>query len=126
MKRGWIGFALLFLLLAGGAASTWALARQQLPLEDLMEQGADAALESDWEKADALTGQVRAQWETHRKFTAAFADHGPMEEIDGLLAQLEIHRRLRDAASFAAVCAELSRQLRAMGDAQIPTWWNLL
>lgn len=126
MKRGWIGFALLLLLLAGGAASSWTLVKQQEPMEGYMEQAAGYALAADWENAEALTQWVRGQWQLHRKFTAAFADHGPMEEIDGLFAQLEVYRTAGETIPYAAVCAELSCQLRAMGEAHIPSWWNLL
>jgi len=126
MKRGWIGAALLLVLLAGGIWSVMLLTRQHSPMERQMEQAAAYALAMDWEKAEALTGSVRAAWENAWHSTAAFADHDPMEAIDGLFAQLEVYAEVEEAPSYAAVCAELSRQLAAMGEAHVPNWWNLL
>ena len=126
MKRGWIGFALMVLLLAGSGFSAWTMARQHIPLGQCMEQAAEAALSEDWETAEALAEQTGVRWVQHRKRAAAFADHEPMEEIDALFAQLEVYRSAQDAVSFAAVCKLLSCQLQALGDAHIPTWWNLL
>ena len=91
-----------------------------------LEQAAEAALSEDWETAEALAEQTGVRWVQHRKRAAAFADHEPMEEIDALFAQLEVYRSAQDAVSFAAVCKLLSCQLQALGDAHIPTWWNLL
>jgi len=126
MKRGWIGFVLLLVLLIGGVCSTGLMVCWNMPLEKLMEQAAQRALSSDWDGATALSGRANQIWEEHWHAAAAFADHGPMEEIDSLFAQLEIYEQCRQTLHYAAVCADLAQALGAMGDAHIPNWWNLL
>jgi len=126
MKRGWIGFALLLALLVGGVFSSWWLSVQQEPLERLMEQAGEAALQSDWIGADRFYREAWQQWENRWHMTAAFTDHGPMEIADGLFAQLETYRKAEEKLAYAAVCAELAKQLGALGEAHVPNWWNLL
>ncbi len=126
MKRGWIGLGLLLVLLAGSIAVTCAMDSQHAPMARDLEAASDLALAGEWEKASALAEKTRAEWEEKWNFDAAFADHEPMEAIDGLFAQADVYARTREEISFAAVCAELARRLEAMGDAHGLTWWNLL
>ena len=126
MKRMVIGSILLLALLAGGSWSSWAMVHWHEPLEEKLTQAADFACDRDWEQAVALRREVQSDWERRWHVAAAFADHGPMEEIDSLFAQLEIYERCQEPMGYSALCMELARELGAMGDAHIPNWWNLL
>ena len=126
MKRCWFGLILLLVLLLGCAWSSGYMSKVHSPVSETAMEAADFALEGDWGNAMTLAGRIRTQWENRWGIVAAFADHEPMEEIDGLFAQLEIYSRAGDNLSTAAVCAELSQRLEAMGDAHKGSWWNLL
>ena len=126
MKRMWIGVVLLAVLLVSGLLAAEFMEKTHGPIVSDLKQAADAAMEGSWGRAEALTARARKSWDKHRFLTAAFADHGPMEEIDALFAQLEAYREAGDTLGFAAVCAALSKQLEAMGDAHELSWWNLL
>lgn len=126
MKRGWIGLGLLAVLLVGGLLVTWRMDRCHDAIAQNLDDAADSALAEDWTAAAALAQQAKHDWETGWNFSAAFADHEPMEEIDSQFAQLAVYGSARDGISFAAVCAQLARQVEAMGDAHGLTWWNLL
>ena len=109
MKRLWVGILLLLVLLAGTLAVTVAMDRIYAPMVEALEAG-------DLEAAEERYGR----W---RNLTAAFADHGPMEEMDALFARAEI---CKDDQERKALCAELAQRARAMSNAHSPTWWNLL
>lgn len=126
MKRGGFGAVLLAALLVLGIISALAMDRLHSPLADTMEEASAAALAGDWHRAAQLTGEVHASWEKGWRFSACFADHGPMEQIDRLFSQLEVYRAAEDPLAFAVVCASLQTQLEAMGDAHKLNWWNLL
>ncbi len=126
MTRGWIGIGLLLVLLGCSIFVTQAMEDRHMPVSQNLEQAADAALAGDWETALAHSERAKGDWEDTWHFSASFADHEPMEEIDGLFAQVEVYGRSREAVSFAAVCADLARQLEAMGDAHGFVWWNIL
>ena len=108
MKRLWVGIILLLILLAGTLAVTGAMNRIYAPMVEALEAG-------DLEKAEERYGR----W---RDLTAAFADHGPMEEMDALFARAEI---CEDEQERKALCAELAQRAKAMSNAHSPTWWNL-
>lgn len=109
MKRLWVGIILLLILLAGTMAVTVAMDRIYAPMVEALEAG-------DLEAAEERYGR----W---RDLTAAFADHGPMEEMDALFARAEI---CKDDQERKALCAELAQRAKAMSNAHSPTWWNLL
>jgi len=126
MKRMWIGIGILLALLAMGIALTTAFNSLHLPLAHKLNAAAEAALAGDWDTAEQSTRQCREHWDSCRRLTASFADHEPLEEMDGLLAQLEIWLWLREPEEFAVTAAEISSLARAIAEAQSLTWWSLL
>ncbi len=126
MKRCRVGAWLLAALLVIGLLSSWAMVKCCEPVGNAAAEAAAAALREDWDNAEALVGQARAQWKKYWGFCAAFADHEPMEDINGLFAQLEVYAQSRDPQNFAAVCAQLSEDTKAIGEAHSLKWWNLL
>lgn len=126
MKRTGIGVGLLIALLLAGIFSARWMERHHMPLAGLLSQAARAAMAEEWEQAHTLTSHAEQAWSGKRRVTAAFADHGPMEEIDGLFAELEVFYLAGEQVHFATTCRDLSRKLEAMGDAHSLRWWNIL
>ena len=126
MKRSWFGLVLLLVLLVGGILSTRYMERSHAVLAENTRKAAVFALGGDWTNAYGLVDDARGKWEKNWQLSAAFADHGPMEKIDGLFARLEMFGAGVDGVQFAAVCGELSEALEAMGDAPGLLWWNIL
>ena len=126
MKRGMFGAALLLALFLVSLLATLSMDRRHTPVARTLAAASDLAAAGAWEEAKTLAGGARADWQKHWHSSAAFADHKPMEEIDGLFARLEVYEKREDAAAFAAACAELSKRMEAMADAQRLSWWNLL
>lgn len=126
MKRVYFGFSLLILMLVIGTAITLRFSALHVPLAQQLRQAQSAAENGDWETAKAQTDAARAQWEQSRPFTAAVADHAPLEQMDALFARLAVLSQLQNLEEFAADCAELSRLATAMAHSQQLFWWNLL
>ena len=126
MSRSILGFALLLILLLGGIFVEKEMEVRHRPVARMLEVSADSAGEGDWEEAQSLSRTAAARWNRAWSFSASFADHQPMEEIDGLFARLEVFARERDAGEFAALCRELARRVDAMADAHTLNLRNLL
>ena len=126
MTRGWIGAGLLAALLVTGLLVTGIMGKAHSDISEELELAARFAMARDWEEAAEEAEDAYEEWQEKWHFSAAFADHEPMEEIDALFAQLLPYLRSRDAVSFAAACRELARQVEAIGDAHGLNWWNLL
>ena len=126
MKRCRFGVALLVLLLAAGISVTCLMRKFHIPIAQDLEQAAVYAENAQWEQTRQYTASARSRWEQHRKFSAAFADHEPMEEIDRLFAELEIWLQAEDTEHCASICAQLSQAAQAIKDAHAFVWWNLL
>ena len=126
MKRGWIGLGFLLALLVCGILLSATMDRKHSPVAEDLTDASRLAMEGNWELAAEKAAAAKEKWEKTWHFSAAFADHEPMEEIDGLFARVEVYADARETALFAAVCADLSRRLEAMGEAHAPAWWNLL
>lgn len=118
MTRFRIGLLILALLLAAGIWSQCRVSRIQEPIAQAMEDAAALALAGSWEAASQKTSAARKAWQESRVFTAAIADHGPMEDIEGLMAQLPALAAVHDRSAYAAACADLSRRIQAVAEAQ--------
>lgn len=126
MRRLWIGIGVLAALLALGVGILGRMDAVHRQAARRLEQAAEAALAGDWETALQNADAARSSWQRHRNFTASVADHTPMDEIEGLYAELTVYVREADQAHFAAICLQLARLSEAMADSHSPTWWNLL
>ena len=126
MRRFWIGVILLTVTLALGIAVSAVMPRLHRPIEDRLEQAAAAAREEDWATARVLTEEAARRWQRCRPFTAAVADHEPMEAIDAGFAQALAFLDRQDTDEFTAAAAGLARSVWAMACSQSIIWWNFL
>ncbi len=126
MRRLWLGLGILCALLILCGSVSLAMERIHGPISRDLEAAVQAAQAEDWSKAKALTESARARWDIYWYFTAAVADHTPMEELDGLFAELDIYLQEQEMPHFAATCSHLSQLAEAMADSHTPSWWNLL
>ncbi len=126
MKRLWIGISILALLLVCSYLIHASMAHIHTPIAQTLEQAANAALKEDWATAEQLAHTAAARWSRYHRFTAAFADHTPMDELDGLFAQLPVYAQQRENPHFSATCKQLSFLAAAMAESHRLSWWNLL
>lgn len=125
MNRFRFGIFLLLLLLAGGILIQTAVGQMHMPLAAAMETAADYASAGDLPRAAALVQEVRTRWMRSRTFTAALADHQPLEDIECLLAQLTAYDD-PDDPTFCALCRDIARRIRAVAEAQMLTLGSML
>ena len=125
MKRLWIGVGLLTVMLATGLLVPEIMDACHEQVAEDLEQAAELAMTGRWEKAQYLSDRAEEKWEEKRPVTASFAEHEPMDEIDGLFAQLDVYAAARDAVSYSGTCVYLSSRLESIGDYHDFTIWNL-
>ena len=125
MKRSWIGFILLIVLLLGCLLVTKVMAYIHEGVESRLLQTARMALDGNWYQAEDLFQRARRDWEKNSRFRSCFADHTPVEEIDAAFAMLEVTCAARDPVTFAGGCRSLACQVAAVGEAHELVWWNL-
>ena len=126
MKRSWIGFALLTVMLLCGILVTRQMQKIHGPIEVQLQQAAQCALEDNWERAEGFFREAEDSWVKWEHFRSCFADHNPVEEIDGDFEMLKVFCGCRDRVAFAGGCRELARKVAAVGEAHELVWWNLL
>lgn len=126
MKRFWIGLFILAALLGGSIAIHWTLHKIFSPIVADLERASVAALKEDWATAQDLVQHAAVRWEKFHRLTAAFADHTPMDEVDGLFRELRIYAGMRENPHFSATCAHLSFMANSIAESHRLTWQNLL
>ena len=126
MKRLWIGIGFLIFLLAAGIVISVLFSSLHSPIAQSLQKASEAALSGDWSTASTLTNQAHSSWNALLQFTAAVADHEPLEEMDALFAQLDVLLQLRETEDFAALSRQLSQLAQAMADSQSFYWWHFL
>jgi len=126
MRRLWFGVALLAALLILGIVCALYAGHTQQEISQTLSQAREAAEVGKWEEAAGLSFQAQELWNRHQHLTAVISDHGPMEEVESLFAQLESFLKLRDNGGFSVCCASLEVFTRAIAEAQKLNWWTLL
>lgn len=126
MKRGIWGIGILLVLLAFGIATSLHMQSIHRDIGRHLKLAQAAAATQQWQTAETQMRQAADAWQRHHTFTAAFADHTPMDEMDGLFAELEVFLKKRESPHFEAVCGRLILQTQAMADSHGIQWWNIL
>lgn len=126
MNRFWLGITLAAVLLVAGIWVGSYMNTTGNGICDTLEDAAEEALSGDWQTAADLVTSAQNNWDTVWHTVAAVADHAPMDEIDGLFAQLNIYAQSQDRWEFAAYCHRISQLVLAVGEAHSFNWWNLL
>lgn len=126
MNRFRIGIVFLVILLAMSFGVQRVMQNTQEPIAAALAAAGENARSGHWEAAKQYADAAAGRWQESWHLTAAFADHGPMEDIDALMAQLPSYLHQQDETEFTALCAELIRRINAMVDAHTLKWWNLL
>lgn len=126
MKRFYLGVFLLLFFLLFGLWTGHILETIHTEIAEQLTRAADIALSGDLLQAEDIALAAKKQWEASWHGSATVADHAPMDEIDGLLAQLSCFARAGNTGDFAACCTRSSLLVRAISEAHSLTWWNLL
>lgn len=126
MKRERIGFCLLLVLLILGLLVTRYMGTAHQDMAQKLDSAQVLALAEDWEGVGRLVRSAQKNWEDSWRVTAALTDHAVLEQIDSLLAQLDLYQKQKEELAFASTCAQISSYLQDLGDAHALNWWNLL
>ena len=126
MKRICIGLVILSVLLGFALLAAIYMEQIHTPIANSLLQAAQNALDGDWDKAEVLTSNAFASWQRHKRLTAALEDHAPIEEMDGLFADLQLQLQQRQEVSFAVTCNRLAQLATDITEDHALTWWNLL
>ena len=126
MKRPLLGFCILLALLLSSICIWWAMMDIHRDIAGLLTQAQTAAEAENWQQAEYFSSLAAKKWEHHHRFTASFADHTPMDELDSLFAELEVFLQNRESPHFESTCAQLILLAHAMADSHNISWWNVL
>jgi hypothetical protein len=126
MRRILLGVCILILLLVGCVLIREAMDTIHDPIALHLEQATRAALAENWATAQDFLARATSRWEHFHRITAAFADHTPLDEADGLFRQLQFYARAQENPQFSALCARLQEIVRAIRDNHQLNWQNLL
>ena len=126
MKRIWFGVGLMVFLLTLCLCSSFLMERICSSQSLALDHAAAAASDGDWLTARNLTAQAKQEWDRRQLLFASLYDHAPIDQIEGLFAQLEVFSESRKAASFESTCVYLARQLESLGRSHSFNFSNFL
>ena len=118
MSRFRFGLGLLIVLFAVCLFSQLRMAAIQKPIAEQISQAEIYAAQGDWRKAAVKLEKAKKNWEAHRTFVSALADHQPLEDIECLFAMLNTYAEQQDETEFRSACQDLHRRILAVKEAQ--------
>ena len=125
-KRFYLGLAILVVLLGLGIGTAAGMKVIHQPLENLLNQAADLAMDKNFEEALPLAREAYRRWQENHSITASLADHTPMDDTNTLFQEMLVYGQMGDIPHFAACCRELTVMMEAIYDAHAFSLKNLL
>ena len=125
-KRFYFGMGILLFFLILGLLVSWGMQEAVRPVTQQLQQAAEAAHSGETARAARLAQQARDLWDDRWGGMALAADHEPMDEIDGLFAQIVFFAHVRDGQQLGACCARVAELVEAMAEAHALSWRNVL
>ena len=125
-KRFYLGTGILVFLLVLGLLTGRSMAQFSEETAAFLEQAEAAILSGNTQTGTELAQQARRLWQKRWHLAALVADHSPMDEIDGLFAQMEFFAKTEDLPRLGACCARVAELVEAVADAHTLRWWNVL
>ena len=125
MKRSWIGFGLLVVILVISLLTTSLMTRMHEQIALDLRQSSECALLGEWEDVRLFLNRAREHWEKQAHIRSCLMDHTPAEEMDASFDALDIYRQAKDPTAYRAACAVLVSRMEALAEAHTLTWWNI-
>ena len=125
-KRFYFGMGILLFFLILGLFVSWGMQEAVRPVTQQLQQAAEAAHSGETARAILLAQQAGDLWNDRWGVMALVADHEPMDEIDGLFAQIVFFAHARDGQQLGACCARVAELVEAMAEAHALSWRNVL
>ena len=125
-KRFYLGLGILLVFLVLGLVVSWTMRQATQPVLQMLDQATQEVLSGDMEQGILLAQRAQDIWQKGWKTVALAADHSPMDEIDGLFAQIGFFAKAGNRLELGARCARVSELVEAIADAHALTWWNLI
>ena len=125
-KHFYFGVGILLVFLVLGIVVAFCMDAVCDPISLQLEEASREAMAGDLDAGIRLAKTAKERWSEAWNRIATVADHSPMDEIDGLFAEMEVYAQAEDGAHFSACCAQLSELVEAVADAHRLTWPNLL
>jgi hypothetical protein len=109
-----LGIAILVVVLALTIGTAFSMKAIHAPGETALAEAASLALAGKMEQAVSLAMGAYDRWQKYQDFTAAFADHSPMDDTERLFREMAVYAQSGEVPHFAACCTQLSAMLKAI------------
>ena len=124
--RFYLGLVILLVLLGLGIGAGIGMRVVHQPVETLLTQAANLAMEDNLEEALPLARKAYKTWQKAHSFTASLADHSPMDDTNTLFQEMLVYGQMEEVPHFAACCRQLTVMVQAIYDAHTFSIKNLL
>lgn len=126
MKRAWLSFAILAIILSGALFHTWRLARLTDELSGLLLHSERLAEESRWDDAAHMAELAANQWHARDSYLHTTLQHADIDEINLAFSELREYIEHQELDQCAAATARLVTLLELLSEMERPTLLNIL
>lgn len=126
MKYFYLGIGILAVILLLSLLCLGVIGGRMAEIGTLLEEAWGDCKTGRFDRAKLVAEKAKSAWEAGYGLTASFADHGDLNEVDQLFAQMEACGVLENWDEFAQVCRQLITLVEDVSQRQKPLYYNFL
>ena len=125
MKKEIIISALFVIMVAAGFLNVSRLSSLTTELTRAAEKAADAALEEDWESAEAHATRAFSRWKDHGNYLTLVLRHGVIEQAEGAIIGLLTDIYSQDKGRVQGSAEAVRRSMESIATVEQVRWGSI-
>ena len=125
MKRLWIVFGIVAVILAASGLSLWHLGAVSQRMDASLQELSEAVEARDDARLQALTAAFLEEWEQDEHLMMRYIHHDELDAINGCAARLPALARYGDYPELAAELDRMRHLVRHIWESEAPSLRNI-
>lgn len=126
MKRLWFAAVFTFIAICAGLFELFYIIQVTGQFQDQLTEARSYMEKGDTESAEEEMSEIYENWDSISSSFDILLLHDTVDEIGKNMLELKEFAKNKDAVDFYAICERTKKQLKSLGDSELPRIDNIL
>lgn len=126
MKRLWFAAVFTFIAVCAGLFELFYVIQVTGQFQDQLTDARSFVEQGNTQRAEEKISEMYEKWESISPFFDILLLHDAVDEIGNNMLELKEFAENKESADFYALCARTKKQLKSLGDSELPKIENIL